>query len=75
LVRADTQTYLPFLAATLNNLALLDEGQNHFADARAHFEEALELFQQLYHDSPVRYRADVARVQTSLEELKGKAAQ
>jgi hypothetical protein len=57
------------VAATLNNLALVDEGQNRIEDARTHLREDLSLFRKLYQDDPGRYAGDVARVETSLEEL------
>jgi tetratricopeptide (TPR) repeat protein len=37
LAQRDPNTYLPYVAATLNNLALADESQNRIEESRAQF--------------------------------------
>ena len=69
LAQQDAATYLPYVAATLNNLALLEQSENRVAEARALFAEDLDLFQQLYERDPRRYGGDVSRVRASLQQL------
>jgi tetratricopeptide (TPR) repeat protein len=73
LARQDQDTYLPYLAATLNNLALVDETEKRMENARAHYNEALDCYRTLFQGEPDRYAGDVARVEGSLEAMEKKA--
>jgi hypothetical protein len=64
---------LPYVAATLNNLALADESQHRIEESHALFLEDLSLFRKLYQQNPRKYAGDVARVEDSLAELEQKA--
>jgi hypothetical protein len=57
------------VAATLNNLALADESQKRIEESRAHFTEDLAIYRELAQGDSARYAGDVARVESSLEEL------
>ena len=59
---------VPNVATTLANLANVDRLQNRIEDSRAHYQEALTTFQKLLQDDS-RYAADVARIETILQEL------
>ena len=72
LVQRDPDTYLPFLAATLNNLALAEESQGRIEDASAHYKEALNVYQKLFDGDPRKYAGDVGRVTGSLRRLEEK---
>src|SRR5664280_167679 len=50
------------VAATLNNLGLLDAAQNRMEEARGHYEEALKTYRQLAQHSPDTYLPYVAPV-------------
>jgi hypothetical protein len=67
------EAYLPYLAATLNNLALVDESQNRIEEARSHFQEDLTIYQELAQGDSGRYAGDIAKVEASLQELEQKA--
>jgi tetratricopeptide (TPR) repeat protein len=69
LAQQDQETYLPYVAATLNNLALADESQKRIEESRAHFTEDLAIYRELAQGDSARYAGDVARVESSLEEL------
>jgi hypothetical protein len=62
--------YLPYVAATLNSLALVDERQNRIGQSRARYTDALGIFKSL---GDSRYAGEVASVQARLEELAKKA--
>jgi tetratricopeptide (TPR) repeat protein len=57
--RKDT-AYLPVVATTLNNLALLHRAKNELAEAEAEFAEALEIRRKLADINPSAYLPDVA---------------
>ncbi len=65
--------FLPGLAMTLNNIGLLDGNQGRIEDERAHYTEALSVYQKLAQADSARFAGEVARVQTSLEQLEKKA--
>jgi len=68
LAQQNPDRYLPDVAGTLNTLGFLDRNQNRIEESRAHYQEALSLFQKLAQGDS-KYAGDVARVETSLEEL------
>jgi Tetratricopeptide repeat len=69
LAEREPSTYLPYLAATLNNLVLLDESQNRVEEARAHYQEDLRVYRELFQNNSEKYAGDVARVEVSLVDL------
>jgi hypothetical protein len=69
LAEREPSTYLPYLAATLNNLALLDESQNRVEEARAHYQEDLRVYRELFQNNSEKYAGDVARVEMRLVDL------
>ena len=73
LARQDPGTYTRYAAATLNNLAFLDEQQGRIEPARTESQEALDLYRQLMQNDPDSYAGDVARLETSLEQLNKRA--
>ena len=61
LAEKEPETYLPGVAATLNDLAIIDGDQNRVEKARKEFEEALNTYRELAHKEPdiyLRYRSD-----------------
>ena len=73
LAQRDPDVYLWYVAATLNNLGVLDRNQKRFEESRVHYQEALSLFRKLAQGDPSKYARDIARVETSLEALDVKA--
>jgi tetratricopeptide (TPR) repeat protein len=69
LVGQDPGTYTPYLAGTLSNLALLYGNQQRFEESRTYYSKALNIYEELFHQDPNKYASDVARVQSSLQEL------
>jgi hypothetical protein len=59
---------LQYVARTQYNLGLLDSKENQIADARAHYQQAMEIFRRLA-SGDGRYENDVQRVDASLKEL------
>ena len=49
LAEKEPETYLPEVAATLNDLGILDSDQNRLEKARNEFEEALKVYHELAH--------------------------
>jgi tetratricopeptide (TPR) repeat protein len=58
--KTEPETYLPYLAATLNDLGILDCDQNRIEKARQEFEEALKIYQELARKKPDIYLRYVA---------------
>ncbi|MBD3186502.1 tetratricopeptide repeat protein, partial [Candidatus Bathyarchaeota archaeon] len=54
--------YLPDVAVTLNNLAVLHEDTGRHEDAEREYTEALEIIREFANKSPGCYRSDVAMV-------------
>jgi hypothetical protein len=67
--RKNPDTYLPYVAKTLNNLGILTIAQNRMDEARQAFEEALGIFQRFAARDPEQFRADVARLEQRLSRL------
>jgi tetratricopeptide (TPR) repeat protein len=55
LAEKEPETYLPNVAATLNDLGILDSDENRIEKARKEFEEALKIYRQLAHKEPDIY--------------------
>jgi hypothetical protein len=55
LAEREPETYLPGVAATLNDLAIIDGDQNRVEKARMEFEEALDTYRELAHKEPDIY--------------------
>jgi hypothetical protein len=47
LAQKERETYLPYVATTLNNLGILDSGKNRVNEARKEYAEALEMYREL----------------------------
>jgi tetratricopeptide (TPR) repeat protein len=62
-------TYLPDVANTLNNLAVLDHDENRMTEARTALAEALIIYQRLSKTSPAKFGGAVDRVQRLLADL------
>jgi hypothetical protein len=60
LARKDPETYLPYVAATLNDLGILDSDQNRMEEARKEFEESLKIYRKLVQKDPATYLPYVA---------------
>jgi hypothetical protein len=57
LAESDPKTYLPGVAATLNDLGIIDDDQNQMGSARKEFEEALKIYRKLAEqEAPVYLR-------------------
>ena len=55
LAEKEPETYLPDVAATLNDLGIFDSDQNRIEKARKEFEEALQTYRELAHKEPGIY--------------------
>ncbi|ASC71807.1 TPR repeat family protein [Halomicronema hongdechloris C2206] len=60
LAQENPRAYLPDVAMTLNNLAILQADQNQLSAAQASYEEALGIRRQLAQENPRAYLPDVA---------------
>jgi len=60
LAKKEPETYLPDVAAMLNDLGILDSDENRVEKARIEFEEALKIYRQLAHKEPDIYLRYVA---------------
>jgi tetratricopeptide (TPR) repeat protein len=69
LVEKEPETYLPYVAASLNNLGILDRDQNRMEEARKDYEEALNIYEAFAKQDPEEFSSDVKRVKKLLEEL------
>ena len=58
----------PYLATTLNNLAILDRGQSQVEEARKEYAETLQIYEGLAKQNPERFSRDVERVKKLLAE-------
>ena len=65
------ETYLPDVAATLNDLGIVDSNQNRKEEARKEFEEALKTYRELAHKEPDTYLRYVAITLNNLGILEG----
>jgi tetratricopeptide (TPR) repeat protein len=63
------QTYLPYVAGTLNNLANLQQAKNEFAKAEKSYEGALTIYRQLAEVNPQTYLPDVGMTLNNLAVL------
>lgn len=69
LAQQNPAAYLPSVAATLNNLGLLEREQKQNAQAFSHFEEALKVYRQLAQQHPAEYLPETAIVLNNLGKL------
>jgi tetratricopeptide (TPR) repeat protein len=60
LAQKERQTYLPYVATTLNNLGIIDSGKNRVNEARKEYAEALKIFRELAQKQPETYLPHVA---------------
>ena len=67
LAEKEPETYLPYVAATLNNLGILDRAQNQPEEARKAFEEALNIYKSLARQDPDQFSPLVERVKKLLK--------
>ena len=67
LAESDPETYLPGVAATLNDLGIIDGDQNRMGSARKDFEEALEIYRKLAQQEASVYLRCVATTLTTLD--------
>ena len=69
LAQKNPDTYLPDMAQTLNDLALLDRDQKRMEAARKALEEALGIYERFAERNPERFQSDVERVKGLLQTL------
>ena len=74
LAEKEPKTYLPNIAATLNDLGILDTDENRIEKARKEFEEALKTYRQLAHKEPDVYLRYVAITLNNLGVLRAPGA-
>ncbi|NVO09475.1 MAG: tetratricopeptide repeat protein [Bacteroidales bacterium] len=60
------RTYLPDMAITLNNLAILHADRNEFIQAQEKYEEALKIRRELAQENPTTFLPDVAMTLNNL---------
>ncbi|MEA5462413.1 tetratricopeptide repeat protein [Leptothoe sp. PORK10 BA2] len=66
LAEENPRTYLPDVAHTLNNLAILQKAQNEYGAAQGNYEEALQVYRELAEENPRTYLLDVAMTLNNL---------
>jgi tetratricopeptide (TPR) repeat protein len=66
LAKTNPESYLPYVAGTLNNLGVLHRDQNGMNEARQAFEEALKTRRELAKTNPETYLPDVAKTLNNL---------
>ncbi|MCP4123653.1 MAG: tetratricopeptide repeat protein, partial [Bacteroidetes bacterium] len=69
LAKENPRTYLPDVAMTLNNLAVLQKAKNEFPQALEKYEEALKIYRELAKENPRTYLPDVAMTLNNLANL------
>jgi len=69
LANKNPRTYLPYVATTLNNLAVLHSDKNEFPQALEKYEEALKIYRKLAKENPRTYLPDVAMTLNNLANL------
>src|SRR5262245_26742901 len=69
LAETNPQTYLPYVAMTLNNLAVLQKVKNEFQAAETAYNEALAIYRHLAETNPQTYLPDVATTLNNLAVL------
>ena len=67
--RKTLRPYRPYVATTLNNLAILDCNQSGLEEARKEFAETLQIYEGLAKQNPERFSRDVERVKKLLTKL------
>lgn len=68
LAEKEPETYLPYVAATLNNLGILDRAQNRPEEARKAFEEALKIYKSFAKQDPDQFSPLVERMKKLLKQ-------
>jgi tetratricopeptide (TPR) repeat protein len=66
LAKKEPETYLPHVAATLNNLGIFDSDKNQMNTARMEYEEALKIYSELAQKEPETYLPYVAATLNNL---------
>jgi tetratricopeptide (TPR) repeat protein len=66
LAQKDPETFLPYVAATLNDLGILDSDQNRMEEARKEYEESLNIYRNLAQKDPQAYLPEVAATLNNL---------
>jgi hypothetical protein len=69
LAQKKPETYLLYVAMTLNHLGILDSDQNRMAEARKEYEEALKIYEAFAKQDPEQFTTDVKRLKKLLQEL------
>jgi parvulin-like peptidyl-prolyl isomerase len=69
LVKANPAAYQPYVARTLNNLAILYRDTQRLKEAEAAYQEALDIRRQLAKANPAVYQPDVAETLSNLANL------
>ncbi len=62
LAQKNPETYLPYVAMTLNNLAVLQSDKNEFQKALENYKEAVEIYRKLAQKNPEAYGIDYAKM-------------
>ena len=62
LTQKDSETYLPYVAITCNNLAIWISDQNLIEEGRKEYEEALKIYRELGRKNPKTYLPGVALI-------------
>lgn len=69
LAATEPDTYEPYVARTLNNLAVLHKDTQRYAEAEKEYSESLEIYRKLAAVNPAVYEPDVARTLNNLANL------
>ena len=66
MAKGNPDVYLPDVAETLSNLAVLDQEEHQVESGRKGYKEALGIYEQLAAQNSDRFRPEVAKVRESL---------
>jgi len=69
LTQKEPETYLPYVAATLSNLGILDRTQNRPEEARKAFQEALKIYEAFAKQNPDQFSPLVEQMTKLLKHL------
>jgi tetratricopeptide (TPR) repeat protein len=69
LAQKKREVYRPFIATTLDNLAIVEQHQGRLEEARKEFAEALQIYEILAKQDPEQFMPKVERVKKLLEQL------
>ena len=69
LAEKEPETHLPYVAATLNNLGILNRAENRTEETRKAFEEAMKIYDACAKQDPDQFSPLIERMKKLLKQL------